>query len=348
MHLNAFHKGGSINIEISDDGKGLDKHKLLEKARSKGLVDPTAVLTDEQIYELIFLPGFSTAAQTTDLSGRGVGMDVVRRNIKELGGSVELKTELGKGTKTTITLPLTLAIVDGQSVGVGQETYIVPLVTIIESLQLKAGASSEIYEHGEVFSFRGEYLPIIRLHEVFGVAPRSTQLHEGLIMIVEGGWSPGGSVHRRAARAAAGGDQVDGNQLRPHRGRGRGDDPRRRHRGAHPRRARSAAHGSASGGPAADGDLRRSHVNDTGKNAALDEAALVARVASEQIDLALQDSRAAVESLGESLGRLAATLAGFKDTAGQVGSQQTGSQQAAALASLRAEMARAVTGLQFL
>ncbi len=186
VHLNAFHKGGSINIVISDDGKGLDKARLLEKARSKGLIDPDAVLTDEQIYDLIFLPGFSTAAQTTDVSGRGVGMDVVRRNIKELGGNVELRTELGKGTTTTITLPLTLAIVDGQSVAVGSETYIVPLVTIVESLQVKAGATSQIYNHGEVFPFRGEYLPIIRLHQVFGVQPRSESLSEGLIMVVEG------------------------------------------------------------------------------------------------------------------------------------------------------------------
>jgi two-component system, chemotaxis family, sensor kinase CheA len=186
VHLNAFHKGGSINIVISDDGKGLDKARLLEKARSKGLVDPNAVLSDEQIYDLIFLPGFSTAAQTTDVSGRGVGMDVVRRNIKELGGNVELRTELGKGTTTTITLPLTLAIVDGQSVAVGSETYIVPLVTIVESLQVKSGAASHIFSHGEVFSFRGDYLPIIRLHEVFGVEPRSRALGDGLIMVVEG------------------------------------------------------------------------------------------------------------------------------------------------------------------
>lgn len=186
VRLNAYHKGGSINIVISDDGGGLAKDRILEKARSKGLIDATAQLTDEQIFDLIFLPGFSTAAQTTDLSGRGVGMDVVRRNIKDLGGSVELKSELGKGTTTTITLPLTLAIVDGQSVSVGTETYIVPLVTVVESLQLKPGAVSQIYNHGEVFSFRGEYLPIIRLHEVFGVAPRSDVLHEGLIMVVEG------------------------------------------------------------------------------------------------------------------------------------------------------------------
>jgi two-component system chemotaxis sensor kinase CheA len=186
VHLNAFHKGGSINIVISDDGGGLNKHRILEKARSKGLIDQNASLTDEQIYDLIFLPGFSTAAQTTDLSGRGVGMDVVRRNIKDLGGNVELRSELGQGTTITITLPLTLAIVDGQTVAVGTETYIVPLVTVIESLQLKPGAASHIYDHGEVFSFRGEYLPVIRLHEVFGVLPRSDALHEGLIMIVEG------------------------------------------------------------------------------------------------------------------------------------------------------------------
>jgi two-component system chemotaxis sensor kinase CheA len=186
IHLNAYHKGGAINIVISDDGGGLNRPRILEKARAKGLVDPSAELTDSQINELIFLPGFSTAAQTTDLSGRGVGMDVVRRNIKDLGGNVELKSELGQGTTIVITLPLTLAIVDGQSVSVGSETYIVPLVTVVESLQLQPGAVSQIYEHGEVFSFRGEYLPVIRLHEVFGVQPRSDSLYDGLMMIVEG------------------------------------------------------------------------------------------------------------------------------------------------------------------
>ncbi|HMA12591.1 MAG TPA: chemotaxis protein CheA [Steroidobacteraceae bacterium] len=186
VHLNAYHKGGSINIVISDDGGGLNKERILEKARSKGLIDANAAPADQQIFELIFLPGFSTAAQTTDLSGRGVGMDVVRRNIKDLGGNVELQSELGKGTTITITLPLTLAIVDGQTVSVGTETYIVPLVTVVESLQLRTGAVSRIHDHGEVFSFRGEYLPIIRLHQVFGVVPRSDALHDGLIMVVEG------------------------------------------------------------------------------------------------------------------------------------------------------------------
>ena len=184
--LNAFHKGGTIKIVISDDGKGLHRDKLVEKARAKGLIAADAVLTDQQANELIFMPGFSTAEQTTDLSGRGVGMDVVRRNIKELGGTVELKSEPGKGTTTTITLPLTLAIVDGQTVQVGNETYIVPLVGIIESLQLRDGAAHEVYEHGEVFHFRGDYVPVIRLHEVFGIEPRSHDLADGLLMVVEG------------------------------------------------------------------------------------------------------------------------------------------------------------------
>jgi len=186
VHLNAYHKGGSINIVLSDDGKGLDARKLIDKARARGLIAPDAVLTDEQAHELIFAPGFSTAEKTTDLSGRGVGMDVVRRNIKELGGSVELKSELGRGTTTTITLPLTLAIVDGQTVQVGTETYIVPLIAIVESMQLREGTTHHVYEHGEVFHFRDDYLPIIRLHEVFGVEPKSRSLSDGLLMVVEG------------------------------------------------------------------------------------------------------------------------------------------------------------------
>lgn len=186
VHLNAFHKGGAITIEVIDDGKGLDKEKLLAKGREKGLVNPNDILSDEQIFDLIFQPGFSTAATTTDVSGRGVGMDVVRRNIQELGGTIELRSELGKGTRTSITLPLTLAIVDGQSVAVGSETYIVPLTTIVESLQLKEGMASELVGRGDVFSFRGTYLPIIRLHQAFDVEPRTTDLTEGLIMVVEG------------------------------------------------------------------------------------------------------------------------------------------------------------------
>jgi len=186
VHLDACHRGGNIAVEVSDDGGGLDKDRILAKARERGLVGPADQLTDEQIYDLIFLPGFSTAEQTTDLSGRGVGMDVVRRNIKELGGKIEVRTERGRGSRFIITLPLTLAIVDGQSVVVGTETYIVPLTSIIESLQLKPEHVSRLGGRGEVFSFRGQYLPVIRLHEVFGVEPRARELHQGLVVVVEG------------------------------------------------------------------------------------------------------------------------------------------------------------------
>jgi two-component system chemotaxis sensor kinase CheA len=186
VRLHAFHKGGSITIEVCDDGAGLDRERILAKAVARGLVDAREALTDEQVHELIFLPGFSTAEAATDLSGRGVGMDVVRRNIHELGGTVELHSEPGKGTRFVVNLPLTLAIVDGQLAAVGDQTYIVPIVSIIESLQVRAGATSALGGESEVFLFRGEYLPIVRLHELFGVEPRSAALHEGLVMVVEG------------------------------------------------------------------------------------------------------------------------------------------------------------------
>jgi two-component system chemotaxis sensor kinase CheA len=186
VYLEAYHKGGNITIEVGDDGGGLNKDRILAKARERGIVSPTEALSDEQIYDLIFMAGFSTADQATDISGRGVGMDVVRRNIKELGGTIEVRSTPGKGSRFVITLPLTLAIVDGQSVAVGTETYIVPLITIIESLQLKPGMVNRVAGQGEVFWFRDGYVPIVRLHEVFGLRPRATQLHEGLIMVVEG------------------------------------------------------------------------------------------------------------------------------------------------------------------
>jgi two-component system chemotaxis sensor kinase CheA len=186
VHLDACHRGGNIAVEVSDDGGGLDKARILAKARQRGLVGANDQLTDDQIHDLIFLPGFSTAEKTTDLSGRGVGMDVVRRNVKELGGKIELKSEQGKGSRFIITLPLTLAIVDGQSVAVGNETYIIPLISIVESMRLKESSISRLSGRNEVFSFRGDYLPIIRLHELFGVEPRTRALHEGLVVIAEG------------------------------------------------------------------------------------------------------------------------------------------------------------------
>ena len=186
VHLDACHRGGNISVEVTDDGGGLDKERILAKARDRGLIENGDELSDEQVYDLIFMPGFSTVEKTTDLSGRGVGMDVVRRNVKELGGSIQLSSQRGKGSKFTITLPLTLAIVDGQSVAVGTETYIVPLVSIVESMQLKAADVSRISGRGEVFCFRGYYLPIVRMHELFGVEPRTRVLDEGLVVVAEG------------------------------------------------------------------------------------------------------------------------------------------------------------------
>jgi two-component system, chemotaxis family, sensor kinase CheA len=186
ISLEAYHKGGNIVVEVCDDGGGLQRDRILEKARERGFVGADEEPSYEQICDLIFMAGFSTADMATDISGRGVGMDVVRRNIKELGGSIEVRSTAGRGSRFIITLPLTLAIVDGQSVSVGAETYIVPLIAIIESLQLRPDGVNRIAGHQEVFWFRDGYVPVVRLHEVFGVRPRATALHEGLLMVVEG------------------------------------------------------------------------------------------------------------------------------------------------------------------
>ena len=188
VHLSAEHRGGNIVIEISDDGKGLARDKLLSKAIERGLVKEEDNLSDKQIYELIFMPGFSTAEQVSDVSGRGVGMDVVRRNINELGGSIEIDSEVGRGSTITIRLPLTLAILDGQTVQIGEETYIVPLVSIIESIQVREDMLNLVAGKGETFKLRDEYLSIVRLHEVFNVEnPRAEEIRDGIIVVVEGG-----------------------------------------------------------------------------------------------------------------------------------------------------------------
>ena len=144
IELNAYHRGGHIVIEIIDDGRGLDRKKLISKAIEKGLLDENSVLSDKQAFELIFVAGFSTEESITDISGRGVGMDVVRRNIQSLGGNIEIISDFGKGTTISIHLPLTLAIIDGQSVAVGDETYIVPLVSIKESINITENMLNKI------------------------------------------------------------------------------------------------------------------------------------------------------------------------------------------------------------
>jgi two-component system chemotaxis sensor kinase CheA len=186
LQLNASHRGGNIAIEVSDDGGGLDCERIVAKARAAGLVGANDKLSEAEIQQLIFLPGFSTAEITTDVSGRGVGMDVVRRNVTDLGGKIEVQSERGKGSRFLITLPLTLAIVDGLSVGVGDQTYILPMMSTIESLRLKPSQVTTIADGREVFGFRDEYLPIIRLYQMFGLIPRARALHEGLVVVVEG------------------------------------------------------------------------------------------------------------------------------------------------------------------
>ena len=185
IELSAFHQGGNIVIEIKDDGAGLNKAKILEKAKQNGLINQEDRLSDDQVYDLIFRPGFSTADVVSDVSGRGVGMDVVRRNIRELGGMVEVKSIPDEGSVFTIRLPLTLAILDGQLVGIGDETYILPVISIIESLQVKPECINAVAGNAEVYRLRDEYIPIVRLYHIFGIVPKSEVLNEGLLVVVE-------------------------------------------------------------------------------------------------------------------------------------------------------------------
>jgi len=184
ISLRAFHQGGNIVIQVADDGRGLNREKILAKAKSRGMAVADD-MSDGDVYSLIFEPGFSTAEVVTDVSGRGVGMDVVRRNIHALGGRVEIASQLGKGCTVSIRLPLTLAILDGMSVAVGEELYILPLGFIIESLQPTANDIRTIAGRGLVMHVRGEYLPVLRLHEAMGVSPKVTEFPRGIMVILE-------------------------------------------------------------------------------------------------------------------------------------------------------------------
>ena len=185
IRLNAFHEGGNICITVEDDGRGLNRDKILAKGIKQGLISESDNLTDEQIYSLIFKPGFSTAEKVSDLSGRGVGMDVVKRNIEALGGTIGIKTVFGKGTTFTLKLPLTLAIIDGMTVRVGKETYIVPLLSILESIQPKAESIKTVVGKGELMNVRSTYIPIVRLYEVFASEPQYTDPKEAILLILE-------------------------------------------------------------------------------------------------------------------------------------------------------------------
>lgn len=180
--LSASHQGGHILIEVADDGRGLNRDKILGKAIERGLSVPENP-TDAQVWELIFAPGFSTADQVTDLSGRGVGMDVVRKNIIALGGDVSLESKAGEGTRTLVRLPLTLAILDGMTVAAGDEIFVLPLGYVIEAMQPAREDVKRMQGQGRVLRVRGEYLPVVNLREFYGAGPAGGEL--GLMVVVE-------------------------------------------------------------------------------------------------------------------------------------------------------------------
>lgn len=187
LRLTAGHERGGIVIRIEDDGKGLDRERILAKGRERGLVPAGANPTESEIFALIFAPGFSTAETVTDLSGRGVGMDVVRRNLETLRGKIEIESTAGKGTRFTLVLPLTLAIIDGLLVGVGEERYVIPTLSVRESFRPRPGQVSTVQERGEVVSVRGRLTPLLRLGNYLGTPARAVEPVDGIVVVVESG-----------------------------------------------------------------------------------------------------------------------------------------------------------------
>ncbi|MGH9609381.1 MAG: chemotaxis protein CheA [Bryobacteraceae bacterium] len=187
VSLRASHQGGNILIEIADDGRGLDRKKILAKARERSLLDRGDQLPDSEVFQLIFEPGFSTADRITDISGRGVGMDVVKKQVQKMRGRIEIRSTPGQGTVFSIKLPLTLAIIDGLVVGVGEERYIVPIFAVQEALRPAEEALSELPNGTELALIRGSLVPISRLGRLFGVQARAENLWEGLLVICEAG-----------------------------------------------------------------------------------------------------------------------------------------------------------------
>ncbi|HEY1577032.1 MAG TPA: chemotaxis protein CheA [Terracidiphilus sp.] len=185
IHLRAFHQAGHIVIEIADDGRGLNPDKILDKARRMGLVDASSTLADNEVFELIFHPGFSTAEEITDVSGRGVGMDVVRKKIQKLRGHVAIESNPGRGTSFFLRMPLTLAIIDGLIVGVGRERYIVPIFSVREMLRPTAEMIFTVQGRKEMALVRNSLMPVLRLYELFGVQPRSQEPSESLLIVAE-------------------------------------------------------------------------------------------------------------------------------------------------------------------
>ena len=200
--LKAFHHGGNVVIEVTDDGVGLNRSRILQKAIERGL-HHTEGMSDQDICALIMEPGFSTAETVTDISGRGVGMDVVKRNITELGGRVELESAEGYGTRVTIRLPLTLAILDGLSVAVGVETYIIPLSAIVESLPGSSADLKTVSGDKLLVRVRDEYLPVLALHELFNIETKITDPKKGILVLLEADGKKNRAVCRRVNQSAS-------------------------------------------------------------------------------------------------------------------------------------------------
>ena len=186
LRLSAFHEGGTVVVELSDDGGGLRRDKILARARERHLVDPARELTDDEIHALIFLPGFSTAERVTEISGRGVGMDVVKRAVEAMRGRVSVASRAGQGTTFRLVLPLTLAIIDGMLVSCGGERYIVPSLAIVETLRPAPGMVSRLPGRGELLTLRGEHLPLLRLRDLLEISGKEPPLEQGRIVVVEG------------------------------------------------------------------------------------------------------------------------------------------------------------------
>jgi two-component system chemotaxis sensor kinase CheA len=186
VRLSAYHEGGSVVIEITDDGRGLDKAAIVKKAMEKGLISSADGMSEAEIHGLIFAPGFSTAAKVTEISGRGVGMDVVKRNIDAMRGRVLITSTLGEGTKFKLVLPLTLAIIDGMLVACGTERYVIPTLSIVESIQPDRKMLVSLAQRKEMINLRGEILPLLRLNRLFGLPGAKSDPTEALVVVVEG------------------------------------------------------------------------------------------------------------------------------------------------------------------
>jgi len=184
IEIGAYHHGGDVVVEVTDDGRGINREKVIDRARQLGLLGPNEAPPEDAIRDFIFAPGFSTAAAVTDVSGRGVGMDVVRRNIRALGGDVFIETTVGKGTRISMRLPLTLAIIDGQIIRVGQHAYVVPLLSIVESVQVEPKRVNKYQGKRELYRLRDKLIPMVELGQVLGMTSWQRS-EDSLMMIVE-------------------------------------------------------------------------------------------------------------------------------------------------------------------